>query len=198
MYTGVVRHSGRIASVDEYHDGAVLAIETPGLDLEPGDSVAVDGVCLTVEAVTDRGFRAFASSETVACTALVDRAGHPVNLEPPVSLRDALDGHLTKGTVDAVTTVERVDREAEDGTWTYHVAIPDGHATHVAAKGAVALDGVSLTVDRVDDDRGTFAVAVVPETRDRTTLSERDAGDGVHFEADVLARYAARASEVET
>ncbi|WP_227134929.1 riboflavin synthase [Halorubellus salinus] len=198
MYTGVVRHTGRIASVDDYHDGAALHVATPDLGLEPGESVAVDGVCLTVEATADDGFRAFASDETVACTALVERAGDPVNLEAPVSLRDALDGHLTKGTVDTVTTVERVDRESEDGTWTYHVAIPDGHARHVAAKGAVALDGVSLTVDRVDDGRGTFAVAVVPETRDRTTLSERGAGDSVHFEADVLARYAARASEVGT
>ncbi|WP_193570690.1 riboflavin synthase [Halorubellus sp. JP-L1] len=198
MYTGVIRHTGRIETVDEYHDGAVVRVGAPDLGLEPGDSVAVDGVCLTVEAITDAGFRSFASDETVACTALVDRAGDPVNLETPVSMAEALDGHVAKGTVDATTTVERIERESEDGTWTYHVAIPDGHAVHVAPKGAVSLDGVSLTVDAVDDDAGTFAVAVVPETRERTTLSHRGAGDRVHFEADVLARYAARASEVRT
>lgn len=199
MYTGVIRRTGRIERVDEYHDGAVIHVETPDdVALESGDSVAVDGVCLTVEAVTDAGFRAFASDETVACTALVERAGEPVNLETPVAMTDALDGHVTKGTVDATTTIARIDREGADGTWTYHVRLPAGHARHVAPKGAVALDGVSLTVDGVDDAAGTFAVAVVPETRARTTLSRRENGDSVHFEADVLARYAARASEIRT
>jgi len=198
MYTGVIRQTGRIESIDEYHDGAVVHVAAPELGLEAGGSVAVDGVCLTVEAVTDTGVRSFASGETVACTALVDRDGDPVNLETPVSMAEALDGHVAKGTVDATPTVERVERESADGTWTYHVSIPDGHAVHVAPKGAVSLDGVSLTVDAVDDDAGTFTVAVVPETRERTTLSRREAGDRVHFEADVLARYAARASEVRT
>jgi riboflavin synthase len=198
MYTGVVRHTGRIEAVEPYHDGAALEVATPDLGLGGGDSVAVDGVCLTVEATTDDGFRAFASGETVATTVLVDREGEPVNLETPVSMTDALDGHVTKGTVDSTATVDAIDRECADGTWTYHVAIPDGHAAHLAPKGAVALDGVSLTVDSVDDDAGTFAIAVIPETRERTTLSRRDAGDRMHFEADVLARYAARASEIET
>lgn len=198
MYTGVVRRTGRIEAVDSYHDGAVVRVAAPDLGLEAGDSVAVDGVCLTVDGLTDAGFRSFASAETLACTALVDRAGEDVNLEAPVALADALDGHVLKGTVDATATVESIDRGAADGQWTYHVEIPDGHARHVAEKGAVALDGVSLTVDAVDDDAGTFAVAVVPETRERTTLAAREPGDVVHFEADVLARYAARASEVET
>lgn len=196
MYTGVIRRTGRIEAVERYADGAVVRVATPALALDPGDSVAVDGVCLTVETCTDAGFRAFASAETLDCTVLSGREGEPVNLETPVSLADALDGHVTKGTVDATATVDRVERGGD--TWTFHVEIPDGHARHVAPKGAVALDGVSLTVDSVDDDAGTFAVAIVPETYERTTLSRREAGDSVHFEADVLARYAARASEVRT
>lgn len=196
MYTGVIRHTGRIDALASRGDGARLQVSTPDLELEPGDSVAIDGVCLTVTERKGEAITAFASGETLARTALADRTGEPVNLETPLSSNETLDGHLTKGTVDSTTPIERVDRA--DETWTYHVQIPDGHAEHVTAKGAVALDGVSLTIDAVDDDAGTFAVAVVPETRDRTTLSRRTAGDGLHFEADVLARYAVRATEVHS
>lgn len=194
MYTGVVSGTGRVIASETAGAGHELRVETDGhVDPEPGDSVAVDGVCLTATAVGPGWFEAYLSEETVARTLLADRpVGTPVNLEPPLTLADGLDGHLVRGCVE--TTTELLAVESNGTGRRYEFAVPDGFAGLLVEKGGVAVDGVSLTVADLDSER--FAVAVVPETRDRTTLSERDPGDRVHLEADPVAKYVARQETV--
>lgn len=190
MYTGIVEATGQLLDVDQ-HDGggASVRIETTLDGIEPDDSVAVDGVCLTATAVGEGWFDADLSAETVARTYLADRAaGDAVNLERPMPANGRFHGHVVKGTVDTVTEILRVVEDGEG--WRYEVAIPPEYADHVVEKGAVALDGTSLTVADVDRRAGTFEVAVVPQTRSVTTLDRKAPGDLLHFEADVLAKYA--------
>lgn len=194
MYTGVVPGTGRVTASEPAGAGHELCIETDGhVDPETGDSVAVDGVCLTATAVGPDRFEAHLSAETVARTLLADRpVGTPVNLEPPLTLADGLDGHLVRGCVETTTELLAVESTGPDRR--YEFAVPDGFAGLLAEKGGVAVDGVSLTVAALEADR--FAVAVVPETRERTTLSEREPGDRLHLEADPVAKYVARQAAV--
>jgi riboflavin synthase len=196
MYTGVVPGTGRVAASETAGAGHEVRIETNGHAApEPGDSVAVDGVCLTATAVAPGWFEAYLSEETVARTLLADRrVGTAVNLEPPLTLSDGLDGHLVRGCVE--TTTELLAAESRGTGWRYEFAVPDGFAGLLVEKGGVAVDGVSLTVADLVDTDGRFAVAVVPETRERTTLSEREPGDRVHLEADPVAKYVARQVQV--
>lgn len=194
MYTGVVPGTGRVSESETAGAGHELRIETNGhVDPAPGDSVSVDGVCLTATAVGPGWFEAYCTAETVDRTLLADRpVGTPVNLEPPLTLADGLDGHLVRGCVE--TTTELLAVEPTGTGWRYEFAIPDGFAGLLVEKGGVAVDGVSLTVADLEPDR--FAVAVIPETRERTTLSEREAGDRVHLEGDPVAKYVARQAAV--
>ncbi|GAB3685846.1 riboflavin synthase [Salinarchaeum chitinilyticum] len=190
MYTGIVETTGRLRTVDRHQDGdASVRIETELDGIDPDDSVAVDGVCLTATAVGEDWFDADLSAETVSRTYLADRSpGEAVNLERPLPADGRFHGHVVKGTVDTVTELLRVTRDGEG--WRYELAIPPEYADLVVEKGAVALDGASLTVADVDRRAGTFAVAVVPQTRSVTTLDRKAPGDLLHFEADVLAKYA--------
>ncbi|WP_440988898.1 riboflavin synthase [Haloarchaeobius baliensis] len=194
MYTGVVPGTGRVTASETAGAGHELRIETNGhVDPQPGDSVSVDGVCLTATAVGPGWFEAYCSDETVDRTLLAERpVGAPVNLEPPLTLSDGLDGHLVRGCVE--TTTELLAAASTGEGWRYEFAIPDGFAGLLVEKGGVAVDGVSLTVAALAADR--FAVAVIPETRERTTLSEREPGDRVHLEADPVAKYVARQESV--
>lgn len=194
MYTGLIAGTGAIAATTPADGGCRLRVDTGGVvSPAPGDSVAVAGVCLTAERTGERWFEAFLSAATVDRTYLADLApGDAVNLEAPLRAGDPLDGHVVRGTVDTTTTVAAVEADGE----TTRVAfwVPDGFAPFLAGTGAVAVDGASLTVTEVDDRR--FAVALVPETRERTTFSELSVDERVHLEADPLARYArARAGE---
>ncbi len=189
MYTGVVETTGVLRSIDRTDGGCRLRVATDTADLDAEDSVGIDGVCLTAERVGDGWFEAFCSRETVTRTYLADRsAGDEVNVERPVALDDALDGHVVRGTVDTVTRVAAIEPDG-DG-WRYEFRLPDGYEQYLVEKGAVAIDGISLTI--ADVGRETFAVAVVPTTREVTTLSEKSVGDPVHFEADLLAKYVER------
>ncbi|MFB6173350.1 MAG: riboflavin synthase [Halobacteriales archaeon] len=190
MFTGIVEGTGEVRDVRAGPDGRRLRIGAPFTpDLADGDSVSVGGACLTVEATGDGAFEVFLAEETVARTHLGDLAvGDPVNLERALPADGRFDGHIVQGHVDATTEVTAVTEVGED--WRYEFALPAGHEEYVVEKGSIALDGVSLTVaDRGD---GTFSVAIIPETYERTTFSILSPGDPVNVEIDVLAKYVER------
>ncbi|MGB9986660.1 riboflavin synthase [Salarchaeum japonicum] len=192
MFTGIVEDTGTVASVESTDDGRRLRIETTDLSgFAHGQSISVNGVCLTVEEYGENWFSAFTAAETLEKTYLGELdEGDVVNLERALPADGRLDGHIVQGHVDTVTEVVAVKQVGED--WTFTFALPDGYERYVAEKGSVALDGISLTVAGVDDDAGTFDVAVIPTTYDLTTLSAKDAGSPVHVEVDVVAKYVER------
>jgi len=194
MFTGIVEESGEVADVTETDDGRRLRIRADEVaaDLDRGQSVSVSGVCLTVEAQEPGWFEVFLASETVAKTYLdTVEAGDPVNLERAMPADGRFDGHVVQGHVD--TTAEAVDVRQIGEDWEYEFTIPEGFGRYVVDKGSVAVDGISLTVaDRGED---TFSVAIIPETRRVTNLSEKEPGDPVHLEVDVIAKYAERLLE---
>lgn len=186
MFTGIVEELGTVASMDGRR--MVVSARKVVADAEPGSSVSVNGVCLTV--VTggmDEGSLEFdLSEETLARTSLGDLGvGAPVNLERPVTLLTRLGGHLVQGHVDGVGVVAEV-KEVEGGV-DMEVEHPPWLARYVVPKGSIAVDGVSLTVAKVQD--GRFAVALVPHTLAVTTFGSREVGDPVNLEVDVLAKY---------
>jgi riboflavin synthase len=191
MFTGIVTDLGRVRSVT--HRGEVrLAIDT-AYDTDTialGASLACSGACLTV---VDKGAGWFAvevSAETLSKTTIADwQAGTPVNLERALALGDELGGHLVSGHVDG--TCEIVSRRAAGESLVFALALPGWLAPFVAAKGSIALDGVSLTVNEVSGDR--FTVNIIPHTRERTTFGQARPGRRVNVEIDMLARYVRRA-----
>ncbi|MGY6631637.1 MAG: riboflavin synthase [Wenzhouxiangella sp.] len=192
MFTGIVQSLGTVVSLEARNDGARLRIECP--DLEPakwhtGDSVAVAGCCLTALDIDERGFSADLSGETLACTSLGRLAeGSRVNLEPALAVGDRLGGHLVTGHVDGLAQLVALTSLGDN--WTLRFRVPDELARYVAAKGSVTLDGVSLTVNRVEE--AEFEVNLIPHTLEVTTLGELREGDTVNYEADLLARYMER------
>jgi len=190
MYTGIVEECGRVGAVTDRGRGASITVgcDTEGLD--PDDSISLSGVCVTAERVGEGWFEGHLSGETLARTYLGTLSdGDPVNIERPLGVTDRFDGHVVKGTVDTVTEVLDVEDHGDGEGWTFTVRTPEEYGAYVVEKGALALDGISLTVS--DVSAGSFTVAVVPRTHERTTLSAKDAGDPVHFEADIFAKYAA-------
>jgi riboflavin synthase len=187
MYTGIVADVGRIALFTSHAGGAEIAVETPlGGELSVGDSIAVDGCCLTATACDARGFRAQLSLETLARTAFRERGeGSRVNLELPVRLSDRLGGHLVQGHVDGLCTLVALRPEGDGQRLV--VDVPPPLRRYVAVKGSFALDGISLTV--ADYDGGQAEVAVIPHTFARTNLLDRVPGQRLHIEVDVVARY---------
>jgi riboflavin synthase len=180
MFTGIVQAVGRIVRTNP------LEIDCPGLDLADlavGDSVCVQGVCLTVTATRPRGFTADVSEETLRVTTGLDRPGD-VNLEKSLSLGGKLGGHLVTGHVDGVGDVMRTD-----GT-VVAVRMPTSLAKYVAVKGSICIDGVSLTVNRVEGD--VFDVNLIPHTLEVTTLARLKPGAHVNLEVDLIARYVER------
>ncbi len=193
MYTGIVETTGQIAERRQFESGCRLRIrvETPGLS--PDDSIGISGVCLTAESVGDGWFDAFLSEETVSRTYLADLSpGDRVNVERPLPSDGRFDGHVVKGTVDTVVQISDIESLGDD--WRFTFTVPEGYEQYLVEKGAVALDGTSLTVADLTEE--TFSVAVVPQTYDITTLSEKDVGDPVHFEADILAKYVERQQQL--
>jgi riboflavin synthase len=180
MFTGIVQAVGRIVRLQP------LEIETGALDLSDvavGDSISVQGVCLTVTARTGRGFTADVSAETLRVTAGLDRPG-PVNLEKSLALGERLGGHLVSGHVDGVGEVVR--REGS----VFSFRAPEELARYIARKGSITIDGVSLTVNRVDG--ALFEVFLIPHTLEVTTLSRLAPGTRVNLEVDLIARYVER------
>jgi riboflavin synthase len=181
MFTGLVQSTGIVRS----SAAGRLRIEAP-LELSGGDSVAINGVCLTATAVRDGGFDANVMPETLRRTALGALAeGDRVNLELPLRASDRLGGHVVQGHIDGTGIVESI---ADDGfARLVRISAPLDLLRYVVEKGSIAVDGVSLTVAEVDDDG--FAVGLVPETLERTTLGAAAPGRAVNLEVDVLAKY---------
>ena len=201
MFTGIVEATGEVTRREPTDEGLRLRVAVPGFDdpdFRHGQSVAVSGVCLTVEECgsgTDEGddwFSVFLAAETVAKTYLGDlREGDRVNVERALPADGRFDGHVVQGHVDTTTRVTGRERVGED--WRFTFAVPDGYGRYVVDKGSVTLDGVSLTV--ADRREGEFDVAVIPTTYDLTCLSDREVGDPVHLEVDVVAKYVERMLE---
>ena len=193
MFTGIVEGTGTIAAlaVAAGGGGARLEVEAPFLagDLRPGESVAVNGCCLTVAEATPGGFAADLVAETLRRTALGGlAAGDAVNLERPMTLGGRLGGHLVQGHVDGVARV--LDRQPVGEGEEVRVELPPDLERYVVEKGSITVDGVSLTVAGVGP--GWFAVALVPHTLEVTTLGRRRPGDPVQLEVDVVAKYVER------
>lgn len=194
MFTGIVEGTGTITDREEQDDGLRVQIESNLLGgLDRGDSVAVSGVCLTVEDHGEGWFETFLAAETRAVTYLgALGVGDAVNLERAMPADGRFDGHLVQGHVDGVTTVEAIESIGED--WRYTMALPD-QRQYLVPKGSIALDGISLTIADIDVEAGTFDVAIIPETHELTTLSEKAPGDPLHVEYDVIAKYVAEMLE---
>jgi riboflavin synthase len=192
MFTGIILATGRVASIVETGGDLELAIEAASLDfgrIAIGDSISVQGVCLTVTRMENQSFYADVSRETMAKTTLGKlRPGSRVNLEPSLRAGDALGGHLVSGHVDAVGTLRSLVQDAR--SWRLEFELPAPLMRFVAAKGSICVDGVSLTVNKVGDRR--FDVNIIPHTRQVTTLGELKVDDGVNIEIDVIARYLER------
>ena len=208
MFTGIVAAVGRIASATPQGDGLRLVVDPAGLDVSDvaiGDSIAVGGCCLTVVArqgapgATGGPHLAFdVSAETLRCTAGLDGSAD-VNLEKALRLADRLGGHLMTGHVDGVGQViafARVDAAASgDGSWRLEIEAPAALARFIAAKGSIAVQGVSLTVNAVAGAR--FEVNLIPHTLAVTTLKTLRAGSRVNLEVDLVARYVDRLSSTK-
>ncbi|MGH3134358.1 MAG: riboflavin synthase [Gaiellaceae bacterium] len=191
MFTGIVRELGRVVSVEGGAGGRALVVEAPATapSLRAGDSVAIAGVCLTAEAVDGPTISLHAVPETLARSTLGHlSAGDPVNVEPAVRAGEPLGGHYVQGHVDAVGRVQSVEAEGE-GLRVF-VEAPAGILRYCVEKGSIAVDGVSLTVAELAAD--AFAVALVPQTLEATTLSAIAPGQEVNLEVDVFAKYVER------
>jgi len=191
MFSGIVADTGSILRVEDRAGGLRLAITTGQLgldDVKLGDSIAVNGVCLTVIAKEGNDFAVDVSRETLDCTVGLDRQGARVNLEKALRLSDRLGGHLVSGHVDGVGEVASFTDIGE--SWRLVVRAPQALAKYIAAKGSITINGVSLTVNRV---AGTeFEVNLIPHTLAVTTLNELQAGTRVNLEVDLIARYVER------
>ena len=189
MFTGIVEELGRVAAIQELPDNAIrLTIEGPIVlsDANLGDSICVNGVCLTVAEQNGDQFTADVMSETINRTTIGDLlAGSQVNLERPVTLATRLGGHLVQGHVDAVGTVSA--REHSENWDVVTITPPKELLKYVVQKGSITIDGTSLTVSAVTDS--TFSVSLIPATLEKTTLGIRQIGDRVNLEVDVLAKY---------
>ncbi len=193
MFSGIVAAVGRVSRADQAAGGVRLRVDAGGLDLDDvaiGDSIAVNGACLTVVAKSAQTFEADVSRETLNSTTGYT-AGSRVNLEKALRLADRLGGHLVSGHVDGVGTVKRCAAAGDNRLLA--VAAPRGLAKYIARKGSIAVNGASLTVNAV---KGTeFTVNLIPHTLAATNLGELRARDAVNLEVDVLARYVERLRE---
>lgn len=191
MFTGLIEAIGSVRAMARNSRGARVEIGCPFTkDLSRGDSVAVDGACLTVVEMRPASFFADVSNETIQRTTLGDRnPGDPVNLERALAVGQRLGGHYVLGHVDVVGTVKRVTGLGD--AIRFDVSYPPELAPLLVDKGSIAIDGISLTINGVDD--GSFWVALIPESQERTTLASKRPGDRVNLEADVLGKYVLRA-----
>lgn len=196
MFTGIVEELGTVQDIVELPDDAYrLSItgSTVTSDARHGDSIAVNGVCLTVSELHDHTFTADVMSETLQRSSLRGvTKGDRVNLERPVTLNARLGGHIVQGHVDGVGTVRA--RESSENWDVVSVYMPSSLSRYLVEKGSITVDGVSLTVVAVDRDQGGewFSVSLIPTTLSMTTLGDRSVGDLVNLEVDVLAKYVER------
>ena len=193
MFTGIVTDMGTVRKVE--HTGDTRFEFNTNYDpasIRIGDSICCSGACMTVIEKGEGWFAISASAESLGCTTMGDwKAGSRVNFERSLKLGDELGGHIVSGHVDAVATIVGVTPEGESLRFVFEV--PEAIKRYIASKGSVAIDGISLTVNEVENDR--FGVNIIPHTASVTTLGVKRAGDRVNVEIDMLARYVARLLE---
>jgi riboflavin synthase len=193
MFTGIVAELGEVAGIEPRGDAARLTIRGSTEGVAPGESIAVNGVCLTVTGIGDVTFTADVMGETLNRSSLgALTPGAPVNLERSMTLADRLGGHLMQGHVDATGTI--ISRSPA-GHWDQvRISLPAGISRYVVHKGSIAVDGISLTVSALGPpgDDSWFEVSLIPETLKRTTMGIRQPGEAVNLEVDVIAKYVER------
>ena len=191
MFTGIIEESGKIASLDKRGDGALLKIAARIVvkDAIEGDSIAVNGVCLTAINITENGFSADVSNETLNRSTLRSLAvGTRVNLERAVTPTTRLGGHIVQGHVDGSGTF--VSAQSDGDFWTVRIGFPPEIGQYLVYKGSISVEGISLTIANLYAD--SFDIAVIPKTWELTNLSSLKTGDAVNLEADVIAKYVER------
>ena len=191
MFTGIIEEKGSVRSVEFQGDNAriVIAASTVVEDSKSGDSISVNGVCLTAVAITSNSFSADVSRETLDRSTLGSLiAGSPVNLERAVTPMTRLGGHIVQGHVDGRGTFLLAEQEGD--FWTVRIGFSSDFAKYLVFKGSVAVEGISLTVAALAGDH--FDVAIIPKTWELTNLSSLSPGDPVNLEADVIAKYVER------
>jgi riboflavin synthase len=195
MFTGIVKELGRVETIESSDDGARLRIGAElASELGEGDSVSVNGACLTATSVADGAFEADVMHQTLSLTTLGGlEASSPVNLELPLRPTDRLGGHVVQGHVDGTATVE--DLSADGFAKRLRVELPEELLPYVVERGSIAIEGVSLTIAELDGS--VLEVSLIPETLERTTLGALEPGDRVNVECDVLARYVRRQLSTE-
>lgn len=194
MFTGLIEEIGTVAGMEMKSNAGILTVSAafPSDRVAIGDSIAVNGACLTVVGKGAGTFSFDVSPETVNRTSLKElRKGTPVNLERALAVSGRLDGHLVSGHVDCLAAVR--DRRTVSGNTVFFFRMPAAYLKYVAAKGSIAIDGVSLTVNTVDDDG--FSVNIIPHTLAKTSLAGKKVDDVVNIETDILAKYVERLLE---
>lgn len=192
MFTGIIATTGTIQALQPHGQDLTLSIQAPHWNwdsVQLGDSIAVNGVCLTVTALINQGFSADVSVETLNLTSLGSlKVGSTVNLESALTLSTPLGGHLVSGHVDGLG--ELISRTNDARSERLVFRLPKNLSRYVAVKGSITIDGISLTVNAVTDD--TFSVNIIPHTNERTTLKDLKIGQKVNLEVDLIARYLER------
>ena len=192
MFTGIIQAIGSIQEVHSSDNGVVLKINSNNLDISDskiGDSIAVNGVCLTATQVSDNSFTADVSNETINCTTLSDLLiGDSVNLEKSLRINQGIDGHLVSGHVDGIGKVQSINKDGDSSR--IKILVEDDIIKYIAKKGSICINGVSLTVNSVEDN--IFDVNIVPHTFSVTTLRDLSVGSNVNLEIDLIARYVER------
>jgi riboflavin synthase len=193
MFTGLIAELGRITAVEKGESSAVFTIAAPSLisQITLGDSVAVNGVCLTATSITGDTFTADVMVQTLAVTSLSQLSvGSPVNLELAALLNTRMGGHMVQGHVDGVATVVGL---IPGEKWAqFEITVPEKLAKYIVNQGSICLDGVSLTVGEINDSNNVVTVWLIPETLERTNLATKKSGDLINVEVDVLAKYVER------
>jgi len=193
MFTGLIGELGSITAIEKGESSAVFTINAPKLigEIAVGDSVAVNGVCLTATAISGTTFTADVMIQTLSLTSLSQvSVDSPVNLELAAQLNSRLGGHMVQGHVDGVAKV--VGLTPGDKWAQFDITVPPHLAKYIVNQGSICLDGVSLTVGSIDDSNNVVTVWLIPETLAATNLSGKKAGDLVNVEVDVLAKYVER------
>lgn len=188
MFTGLIEEKGIVSSIRHGTTSARLMVKAPGIaaDVKLGESIAINGICLTAVAITPPVIEFDAVRETVERSTLGRlKPGDAVNIERALRLGDRLDGHMVQGHVDGIGAIREIRRSGNDTIFRFHAG-PDV-MTYIVRKGSIAVDGISLTIADLGDD--WFAVAVIPHSLVNTTLNEKSAGSAVNLETDIIGRY---------
>jgi len=203
MFTGIITAVGQIKSAQAKGDGMHLVVEVPNTyldDVALGDSIAIQGACMTATRLEGNQFSLDISRESLNKTVGLDKVG-PVNLEKAMRLNDRLGGHLVSGHVDGIGEVTHFSQVADDayGSWLLRIAAPRELAPFLAYKGSIVVNGVSLTVNKTEDSASNCIVDIniIPHTLENTTLGRLKQGDAVNLEIDLIARYVARMLETQ-